>query len=83
MGCNKVKSVEEVKFLSNLPCLETLILTGNPVAKCVDYRVKALSYFGSRAGDLALDNENASVTEIDQISILQAIELAKTRTSGL
>lgn len=77
LSCNRVSSVEEVRFLSDLPCLEVLILTGNPVASTVDYRVRALAYFNKRASDISLDNEKASLMEIDQIAILQAIELAR------
>jgi len=80
LSCNRVAVVEQVKHISFLPCLESLILTGNPVASTVDYRVKALSYFGNRASSLELDNEKANSTEMDQISIIQAIELAKRST---
>jgi len=77
LSCNKVTNVEEVNHLSELPCLEVLILTGNPVASSVDYRVRALAYFNGRAKDISLDNEKASLAEVDQISILQAIEQAR------
>jgi len=77
LSCNRVSDVEQVRHLSDLPCLELLILTGNPVASCVDYRVRSLAFFGQRANDVCLDNEKASLTEIDQISILQAIEVAR------
>jgi len=80
LGCNNVSSVEQVKHLSELPCLEVVNLTGNPVASTVDYRVRALAYFGDRANDISLDNEKASLMEMDQISILQAIELARRTT---
>lgn len=80
ISSNKVAEVEQVKHISNLPCLESLILTGNPVSSTVDFRVKALSYFGSRASALELDNEKANSTEMDQIAIIQAIELAKRST---
>ncbi|ODM97407.1 Nischarin [Orchesella cincta] len=83
LSCNKVSAVEQVKHISFLPCLESLILTGNPVASTVDYRVKALSYFGNRASTLELDNEKANSTEMDQISIIQAIELAKRSTAQI
>jgi Leucine-rich repeat (LRR) protein len=85
LSCNRVESVTEVKHLAELPCLELLSLTGNPVAASLDYRVRALSYFGSRAPDVVLDNEKASLTEVDQISIIQAIDMARrtTRTNQL
>jgi Leucine-rich repeat (LRR) protein len=77
LSCNRIACVEQVRHLADLPCLEVLILTGNPVASSVDYRVRSLSYFGPRANDVSLDNEKASLTEMDQISILQAIEVAR------
>lgn len=77
LSSNRVIEVEQVKHISNLPCLESLILTGNPVATSVDYRVRTLSFFGSRASLIELDNEKANSTELDQISIIQAIELGK------
>lgn len=80
LSCNKVSDVSEVGHLSDLPCLEVLILTGNPVASTVDYRVRALAYFNGRANELSLDNEKASLSEVDQISILQAIEQARKTT---
>lgn len=77
LSSNKIHEVEQIKHVSKLPCLESLILTGNPVACAVDYRIKALSYFGSRAAILELDNEKANSTEMDQIAIIQAIEMGK------
>ncbi len=55
-------------------------IPGNPVASTVDYRVRALAYFNGRANDISLDNEKASLSEVDQISILQAIEQARKTT---
>jgi hypothetical protein len=56
------------------------MLTGNPVASSLDYRVRALAFFGSRSSEIALDNEKASLMEVDQIAILQAIEKARQST---
>lgn len=83
LSCNKISCVEEVQQLSHLPCLEVLILTGNPVASTVDYRVRSLAYFDGRANDISLDNEKASLVEVDQISILQAIEQARRSTLNI
>ncbi|OXA53215.1 nischarin [Folsomia candida] len=80
LSCNVINDVDEVAHLSDLPCLEVLILTGNPVASTVDYRVRALAFFNERANDISLDNEKASLSEVDQISILQAIEQARRTT---
>jgi len=80
LSCNRVEDVQEVRHLSKLRVLECLMQTGNPVASSLDYRVRSLAFFGPRAADIVLDNEKASVTEIDQIAILQAIEKAKQST---
>lgn len=81
LSCNSVGDVQEVFHLGKLGILECLMLTGNPVASSLDYRVRALAFFGSRASEIILDNEKASVTEVDQIAILQAIEKGK-QSSG-
>lgn len=74
---NQIVEVSEVKHICNLPCLENLILTGNPVSVVVDYRVKVLELFGTRALELCLDNEKSDQKELDKVAILQAFRLAK------
>lgn len=74
---NRITDVAEVKHISKLPCLENLILTGNPVSIVVDYRVKVLELFGGRALEICLDNEKSNQKELDKVAILQAIRLAK------
>lgn len=74
---NRITEVSEVRHVSKLPCLENLILTGNPVSIIVDYRVKVLELFGSRALEICLDNEKSNQKELDKVAILQAIRLAK------
>ncbi|XP_012279727.1 nischarin isoform X2 [Orussus abietinus] len=77
VSCNRIESIEEVKNIGHLPCLENLILTGNPVSTIVDYRVKVLEPFGKRAADICLDNEKPNQKELDTVSVLQALRIAR------
>lgn len=77
VSCNYIEKIEEVKNIGHLPCLENLRLTGNPVSTIVDYRVKVLEPFGKRAADICLDNEKPNQKELDTVSILQALRIAK------
>lgn len=77
VSSNKISDVSEVKHISHLPCLENLVLTGNAVSVIVDYRIKVLELFGSRAPEICLDNEKSHQKELDKVAILQAIRLAK------
>lgn len=74
---NHISDLSEIKHISGLPCLENLILTGNPVAIVVDYRVRALEQFGGRAAEICLDNEKPSQKELDTVAVLQAIRIVK------
>ncbi|XP_069680393.1 nischarin-like [Periplaneta americana] len=74
---NQISDLLEIKHVSNLPCLENLTLTGNPVAIVVDYRVRALEQFGHRAAEICLDNEKPSQKELDTVAVLQAIRIVK------
>lgn len=77
MSCNLIEDIAEIKYIGHLPCLEHLRLTGNPVSTVVDYRVKALEPFGKRAADIYLDNEKPNQKELDTVSVLQALRIAK------
>ncbi|KAJ1521684.1 hypothetical protein ONE63_003327 [Megalurothrips usitatus] len=77
LASNEILDLGEVKHISNLPCLENLVLTGNPVAIVVDYRVKVLEQFGNRAPAICLDNEISSQKELDTVAVLQALRKAK------
>ncbi|PSN50056.1 Nischarin [Blattella germanica] len=77
LASNQVSELSEIKHISSLPCLENLILTGNPVAIVVDYRVRALEQFGNRASEICLDNEKPSQKELDTVAVLQAIRIVK------
>lgn len=77
VSCNKIESIDEVKHIGSLPCLENLKLTGNPVSTIVDYRVKVLEPFGRRAADIFLDNEKPNQKELDTVSVFQALRIAR------
>lgn len=77
LSCNSITDVEEVQHICNLPCLEYLWLTANPVASSIDYRVKVLEQFNTRVTELCLDNEKASEKEIDTARVLQALRVMK------
>ncbi|XP_043473374.1 nischarin-like [Leptopilina heterotoma] len=83
VSCNRIENIEEVKFIGNLPCLENLRLTGNPVSTIVDYRVKVLEPFGRRAADICLDNEKPNQKELDTVSVLQALRIAREGKSPI
>ncbi|KAJ9599010.1 hypothetical protein L9F63_010467 [Diploptera punctata] len=77
LASNQVSDLSEIRYVSALPCLENLILTGNPVAVVVDYRVRVLEQFGNRALEICLDNEKPSQKELDTVAVLQAIRIVK------
>lgn len=77
VSCNRIEDIEEIKYVGCLPCLENLRLTGNPVSTIVDYRVKVLEPFGKRAADICLDNEKPNQKELDTVSVLQALRIAR------
>ncbi|XP_069955046.1 nischarin-like isoform X2 [Cherax quadricarinatus] len=77
VSTNNICEISEVSHLSRLPCLETLILTGNPVATIVDYRTKVLELFGQRASEICLDNERPTQRELEFVAVLQAIRASR------
>lgn len=77
VSCNLIVDIDEVHYVSNLPCLEDIVLTGNPVATIVDYRTKVLEYFGNRCSELCLDLERPTQRELDKVAVLQALRSAK------
>ncbi|XP_031621376.1 nischarin [Contarinia nasturtii] len=73
VSCNAIDSIDEVDYVANLPCLEELILTGNPIAGTVDYRSRVLARFDDRINDIYLDNEKGNAQEIDTALALSAL----------
>lgn len=78
VSCNSIESIEEVDYVAALPCLEELVLTGNPIAGTVDYRSRVLARFGDRCNDIYLDNEKGSAQEIDTALVLAALRQSET-----
>ncbi|XP_035829061.1 nischarin-like [Aplysia californica] len=74
---NKISSMEEVRHVSRLPCLENLLLVGNTVTSTLDYRTKTLEMFGDRVPEVKLDNQPANQKELDTVAVLQALRKAK------
>ena len=77
VSTNNICEIVEVSHISGLPCLETLIITGNPVATVVDYRTKVLELFGQRAAEVCLDNERPTQRELEFVAVLQAIRASR------
>lgn len=44
--------IDEVKNIGNLPCLEKVVLSSNPLSIIPDYRTKVLAQFGDRAAEV-------------------------------
>lgn len=78
VSCNSIESIDEVDYVAGLPCLEELILTGNPIAGTVDYRSRVLARFNDRINDIYLDNEKGSAQEIDTALALAALRQSET-----
>lgn len=78
VSCNAVDSIDEVDHVASLPCLEELILTGNPIAGTVDYRSRVLARFNDRNDEIYLDNEKGSAQEIDTALALAALRQSET-----
>lgn len=77
VSTNNLCEIHEVSHIARLPCLETLIITGNPVATVVDYRTKVLELFGQRASEVCLDNERPTQKELEFVAVLQAIRASR------
>ncbi|XP_067125453.1 nischarin-like [Centruroides vittatus] len=74
---NNILELDEISHVGGLPCLETLILSNNPVTTAVDYRSHVLLAFGSRVSELSLDGQKASQKELDTVAVMQALKAAK------
>lgn len=80
ISCNLIENVDEVDHIANLPCLENLRLTGNPVAGTVDYRSRVLARFDNRSSEIFLDNEKGNQQEIDTALVLSALRISKRKS---
>lgn len=77
LGSNIITDILEIKYIKHLPKIDYIVLTGNPVATIVDYRIKVLEYFDRRAATICLDNEKPSQKELDTIAVLLALKIVK------
>ncbi|KAI8782208.1 nischarin isoform X2 [Biomphalaria glabrata] len=74
---NKIASIDELRYVSQLPCVEDLLLVGNAVTNALDYRTKTLEMFGDRVREIVLDNQPPDQKELDTVAVLQALRKAK------
>ncbi|KAH8290684.1 hypothetical protein KR054_004875 [Drosophila jambulina] len=79
LSSNQIEDLDEVDYVANLPLLETLRLTGNPLAGSVDYRARVLARFHERAAEISLDNEPGNQQELDTALVLSALLQSKQR----
>ena len=76
-AANRVAELDSVLPLSGMRRLRSLNLQGNPVTAKVDYRLKVFESFGKRCSELCLDNEAPSQSEVDKVSVLMALRVAR------
>jgi len=76
-GHNKLRTLADVTAATLLPCLATLHLAPNKVTNEVDYRIKVLEGFGGRCGEVRLDGQDTSPAELDKVSVLMALAVAR------
>ncbi|CAH1266213.1 NISCH [Branchiostoma lanceolatum] len=77
VGHNTIYQVSDMKHIGTLPCIESVLLTGNPVTMVTDYRTKVLATFNDRSKEVCLDGAPTSQKEQDTVAVLQAIQKAK------
>lgn len=76
-GSNKLRTLADVTPVTALPCLDSLQLSPNRVTGEVDYRLKVLEGFGGRCGEVWLDGEATGAGEMDKVSVLMALSVAR------
>ncbi|KAL4225987.1 hypothetical protein ACF0H5_013974 [Mactra antiquata] len=83
LSYNQVATVEDIRPISKLPCVEELLLLGNPVILTLDYRTKTLALFGDRVNETCLDKEVTTQKELDTVKVLQAIQKSKDKAKEI
>ncbi|EFO21082.2 hypothetical protein LOAG_07406 [Loa loa] len=74
---NTVASPDDLRAVGALPCLDHLILRGNPIRQVIEYRIKVLEHFGERAVEVKLDSRKPDQREADTISVRLALRKAR------
>ncbi|NP_001091209.1 nischarin S homeolog [Xenopus laevis] len=80
---NRIEQLEEIKNIGSLPCLENVLLAGNPLTVIPDYRTKVLALFGDRASEVCLDSTTTTEKELDTVEVLKAIQKSKDARNKL
>ncbi|XP_053377784.1 nischarin-like isoform X2 [Mercenaria mercenaria] len=83
LSYNQVALVDDIKPINRLPCVEQLLLIGNPVTITLDYRTKTLALFGDRVSEICLDKEVTTEKELDTVKVLQAIQKSKDKAKEI
>uniref|UniRef100_A0A915PUH2 U2A'/phosphoprotein 32 family A C-terminal domain-containing protein n=1 Tax=Setaria digitata TaxID=48799 RepID=A0A915PUH2_9BILA len=74
---NNIAEPDDIRTVGVLPCLDHLILRGNPIQQVIEYRIKVLEHFGERATEVKLDSRKPDEREADTISVRLALRKAR------
>ncbi|VDN06056.1 unnamed protein product [Thelazia callipaeda] len=74
---NNIATADDVRPVCTLPCLDHLILKGNPVQQVIEYRTKVLELFGERFAEMRLDSRKPDQREVDTILVRLALRKAR------
>ncbi|KAL3981572.1 Leucine rich repeat family protein [Acanthocheilonema viteae] len=74
---NIVASPDDIRAVGTFPCLDHLILRGNPIRQIIEYRIKVLEHFGERAAEVKLDSRKPDQREVDTILVRLALRKAR------
>lgn len=77
LAFNFIDDFSELQYVSKQPILGYIVLTGNPLSKVVDYRIKVFLEFGDGHRRLQLDNEETTQKELDRVAVLLALKSAE------
>ncbi|EJW80706.1 hypothetical protein WUBG_08385 [Wuchereria bancrofti] len=74
---NVIASPDDIRAVGTLPCLDHLILRGNPIRQVIEYRIKVLEHFGERAIEVKLDSRKPDQREGDTVAVRLALRKAR------